>query len=106
MKLALSALAATLLAGPLAAQTTPAPAPVPAATPAASGKFTLDTPIETIVADSAGKAVLDKDIPGMTAHPLYETFKGMTLNALQPAAQGQITDAQMAAVRADLAAIK
>lgn len=111
MKLVISALAAALLATPLAAQTKPAPAPAPAATTVApvattGAKFTLDTPIETIAADPAGKAVLDKNIPGMTAHPLFDSFKSMTLTALQPASQGQITDAQVAAVKADLAAIK
>lgn len=102
MKLVISAVAAVLLAGPLAAQTASAPMPAPSSTPATGTKYTLDT----IAADPAGKAVLDKDIPGMTAHPLYDTFKAMTLNALQPASQGQITEAQVAAVKADLAAIK
>ena len=102
MKLVICALAAVLSAAPLVAQTVPAPPPAPST----SAKFTLDTPIETIVADPAGRAVLDKDLPGMSTHPMYETFKSMTLNALQPVSQGQITDAQMAAVQADLAAIK
>lgn len=111
-------LVAALVAAPLAAQTAPAPAtpPAPATTPIppstatgtamASSKFSLDTPIETIAADPAGKAVLDATFPGMTAHPMYDQFKGMSLTQLQPMSQGQITDAQIAKAKADLAAVK
>lgn len=105
MKLA-AALLIALTAVPALAQTaTPAPTPTPAATPAA-GKFTIDTPIATIAADPAGKAVLDADFPGMTAHPMYDSFKGMTLVQLQPVANGQITDEQIAKAKIDLAALK
>lgn len=111
----------TLTATPLLAQTAPAaptaavaPAtPVapaaPAATPAAgatmAGKFSLDTPIETIVADATGKAAIDANMPGMTAHPAFDQFKSMSLKQLQPLAQGQITDEQLAKVAVALAAI-
>lgn len=99
-----------MTAAPAFAQTAPAPAPAPApaatADAAAAGKFTLDTPIETIAADPAGKAVLDADFPGMLTHPAYEQFKGMSLNAVQPMSQGAITDAQMAKAKTDLAAVK
>ena len=104
MKLAFSALILAMTAVPAFAQTEPAPAP--AADAAATSKFTLDTPIETIAADPAGKAVLDADFPGMTSHPAYEQFKVMSLAAVQPLAQGQITDEQMAKAKTDLAAIK
>lgn len=97
---------------PVLAQTAPA-APTPntatpgAAAPAAMGaKFSLDTPIETLVADAAAKAVLDADIPGMTAHPAFDQFKSMSLKQLQPISQGQITDETLTKVAADLAAIK
>ena len=106
MKLAFSAMILAMTAAPAFAQTEPAPAPAPAADATATSKFTLDTPIETIAADPAGKAVLDADIPGMTSHPAYEQFKSMSLTAVQPLAQGQITDEQMAKAKADLAAIK
>ena len=105
MKLAFSALILAMTAVPAFAQTEPAPAPAPAAD-AVAAKFTLDTPIETIAADPAGKAVLDADFPGMTSHPAYEQFKVMSLAAVQPLAQGQITDEQMAKAKTDLAAIK
>lgn len=110
MKSVLIAAIAALTAAPLAAQTAPAPAaPAAAATPAApaaASKFTLDTPIETIAADPAGKTVLDTDLQNITAHPMYDQFKGMSLNQVQPMSQGALTDAALAKVKADLAAIK
>ena len=106
MKLVISALAATLLAAPLAAQTAKAPMPAPSPAPSTGTKYSLDTPIETIAADPAGKAVLDADFPGMTIHPMYDQFKAMSLAQLQPMSQGQITDAQVAKAKADLAAVK
>lgn len=102
-----------LTAAPLAAQTAPAPAPTPApaATPtgtaaASSAKFTLDTPIETIAADPKGKAVLDTDLQNITAHPMYDQFKQMSLAQVQPMSQGALTDAALAKVKVDLEAIK
>ena len=106
-------LAAALLVPAMASAQTatpaaPAAAPAPAApaAPAATAKFTLDTPIETIVADPAGKAVIEKDLPGTTAHPMYDQFKGMSLNEVAPMAADKITPAVLAKVSADLAAIK
>jgi len=102
MKFAALLLAA--VATPALAQT-PATAPTaPAAAPAA--KFTLDTPVETIAADPAGKAVLNADIPGLLVHPMYESFKGMGLLDLQGMSEGKLTDAMLAKTKADLAAIK
>ncbi len=97
-----------MIAAPVAAQTAAAPAPAaPAATAVATAaKFTLDTPIETIAADAAGKAALDADFPGMTSHPAYDQFKSLSLKALQPLAQGAITDEQLKKAEIDLAAIK
>jgi hypothetical protein len=92
--------AALAVTGAASAQMAPA-APAPAA-----GALTTDTPIETIVADPAGKAVLDKDAPGLTTHPMYEQFKSMSLKELAPMSQGKIDDAALAKINADLAAAK
>ena len=94
----------------LAAQTasataTPAPAPAPAAAVPAT-RLNLDTPIETIVADPKGKTVLDADVPGVTTHPSYEMFKGMSLNQLQSYAADKLTPAVLAKAGTDLAAIR
>jgi hypothetical protein len=100
MKLVL--IASGLLAvasAPLAAQTAPTPV-------AAAAKLTIDSPIEAIAADAAGKAVLDANFPGMTAHPAFEQFKAMSLKAVQPFSNGVITDEAIAKTTADLAALK
>lgn len=109
MKLLISAAALSIaLAAPAFAQNQsvqPAPA-APAAGATTAAKFNLDTPIETIVADPAGKAVLDADIPPLTSHPAFDQFKSMSLRALQPLSQGALTDELMKKVETDLAAIK
>jgi hypothetical protein len=103
MKLVVSAAAALALLAPgVLAQTAPAPA---TAAPAAA-KFNLDTPIEALVADPRAKAVLDADLPGTTTHPAYESFKSMSLRAVQPFSDGKLTDEMLKKVEADLAAIK
>ena len=110
---AFSAALLAMTAAPAFAQTTttataPAAAPAPAAdaSATATAKFTLDTPIEAIAADPAGKAVLDADFPGMLTHPAYDQFKGMSLAAVQPMSQGAITDEALAKAKVDLAAVK
>lgn len=103
MKFVVLGAAMVLSAVPLAAQTAPA-APAPSATPTA--KFTLDTPLEAIVADPAGKAIIDKDLPGTTTHSMYDQFKGMSLNQLAPMAADKLTPEALAKVQIDLAAVK
>jgi hypothetical protein len=80
-----------------------APVPTPAAVAA---PLTIDTPIETIAASPAGKAALEAAIPGITAHPAYDQFKGMSLVQVQPMSGGALTDEQIAKVKEGLAAIK
>jgi len=104
MKFIVPAAAVLALLAPGAfAQTAPAPAP---AAPAAAAKFSLDTPIETIVADPKAKAILDADLPGVSTHPSYDMFKGMSLRAVQPMSNGKLTDDMLKKVETDLAAIK
>lgn len=96
-------LAAAMMLPAVASAQTAAPV---AAAPATTAKFTLDTPIETIVADPAGKAVIDKDLPGTTTHPMYDQFKGMSLNQVAPMAADKLTPDVLTKVAADLAAVK
>ncbi len=113
-------LAATLLVASNAfAQNTSSPgmpsAQVPAAgdtavpprdrPPAPVGGFDADTPIETLVADPAAKAVLMKDMPHLLEHPDYESFKMMSLNELQPISKGTITDESLDRINKDLKAL-
>jgi hypothetical protein len=78
----------------------------PMATTAAA--LTIDTPIETLMADERAKAVLTANFAGqdLSQHPAYEQFKGLSLKALAPFSQGLITDEMLTKIAADLAAIK
>jgi hypothetical protein len=101
-----------MAAAPVVAQGTAAPAPAPAApapapaAPASDAKFNLDTPLQDIVADEKGKAVIEKHFPGMIALPEYEMFQAISLTQLQPYSNGKITDEMLAATAKDLAEIK
>jgi TonB family protein len=66
-------------------------------------KLTIDaTSIADLAANPKTKVILDKELPGLTAHPAFDQFKGMTLKALQPMSGGNLTDEQLAAVQAGL----
>lgn len=69
---------------------------------APSSRYTLDTPIEVIVADPQGAAVINKDIPKLLANPNYGVFKSMSLKMLASLSNGQLTDKQLAQIKADL----
>jgi hypothetical protein len=93
-------------ASPDAAPTdAPAADATPAATPASSGEFTLDTPISALIADPAAKAVLDKDLPGMSTDSNLPKFEDKSLRQLQPMTGGQLTDDLLKKTGDDLAAI-
>ncbi|MFA5990043.1 MAG: hypothetical protein WC803_10610 [Sphingomonas sp.] len=108
MKFIACAALSALLVSPALAQTAPSAAPAtPAAQPAgAVAKFNLETPIEAIAANEMAKAVLNANIPGITEHPAFDQFKALSLKALQPLAQGAITDDQLKKIEAELAALK
>jgi hypothetical protein len=98
-------LGAVLLVPTIAtAQTAPAAPAADAAKPAA--KFNLDTPIGELLANDAAKAVLDKELPGLTQLPQLEMIKGLGLKQLQPYSDGKLTDELLAKTEASLAAIK
>lgn len=70
---------------------------------AEAAALTIDTPIADLMADERAKAVVDKHIPGIEAHPAYEQIKGFSLPMVQPFSEGAITDEMLAAVAAGLA---
>jgi hypothetical protein len=90
--------------GVVLAQSAP-PLPPSPAEPTTAQALGLDTPIETLVATPAAKAVLDADIPGLTDHPMYGQFKRETLRSLAPKFGGAISDGDLAKVQAHLAAL-
>ncbi len=84
------------------------PAPAASATtdaPPAIVAFTLDTPIGQLIADPRAKAVLDKDLPGLSGDANLAKFQSMSLRQFQPMTGGQMSDALLAKTGADLAAI-
>ncbi len=105
----LAAAGLVFLAG-CASHPMPAPRPAPAplgrpAAPAPRGPLSVNSSIEAICATPAGKAVLDRDLPGLTTRPEFPMFKAMTLKQIEPMSKGHITDAVLAKVQADLAAV-
>lgn len=94
---------ATLAAVPAFAQDTAAPAATPA--PAAGGAMTVDkTPIGTLWANPAAKAVLLKELPPI--EQFIDQIKDMTLSQVAPMSQGAIDDAKLKTIQAELDAIK
>ena len=89
-----------------AAVTAPAVAEDSAATTATVAAFTVDTPIETLMADERAKAVVAKHLPGIDQHPAYDQFKTLSLKAVAPFSQGMISEDVLGKIEADLAAIK
>ena|SRR5260221_8659517 len=70
-----------------------------------SAGYTLETPIEVIVANPRGEAVINKYIPKLLTNPNYGAFKGMSLKTLAMFSRGQLTDEKLALVKADLGAL-
>ena len=81
------------------------PFPAQAGPAETSTALSLDTPIERIAADPAGKAVLDKDIPGLLTNPNYPMIKGMNLKTVAALSSGKLDDQTLAETKADLAAL-
>ena len=44
--------------------------------------FSLKTPIAKIIASPAGRAVIDAEMPGFFAHPMFEQFKLKSIDEL------------------------
>lgn len=75
------------------------------ASPASTG-WSADTPVETLAADPAARAILEKDVPMLLKHPSYQTIKSLNLRQIQPYSAGALTDAMIAAADRDLKALK
>ena len=79
-----------------------APTPVPAPKPAKPHVFTLNTPVERIAADPRGKAVLDRDVPGLMANKNYPMFDEMSLSEIALVSGGKLTRSKLELVKSDL----
>lgn len=67
--------------------------------------FTRDTPVEKIAADPGGKAVLDRDIPGLLTDAQYPMFKSMSLHQLQVMSGGELSAETVDKAETDLKAL-
>jgi hypothetical protein len=65
--------------------------------------FTVHTPIDRIAANERGKAVLDRDVPGVMNNPHYELFCAMSLSQLASLSGGKLTKEKLDQVNEDLA---
>lgn len=108
-KLVLLAATAAIIAaaGAVQAQTSLPPAHAPSTQTAPQARYSVDTtPLETLEADPAAKALVIRHIGPIFEHSAYAMIKTMSLKAIQPYSQGAITDEKLAALQAELAALK
>lgn len=99
--LALVALGPAVLLGCVAKDpvTTVAAHP-PKAQPAA---YSLNTPLDRIAADKRGKAILERDLPGLMASRSYVLFDDMSLSQIATMSGGRLSQTKLDMVEADLA---
>jgi hypothetical protein len=64
--------------------------------------FTLDTPVERIAADPDGKAILERDIPGVMASKEYPMFDDMSLTQIALMSGGRLSQSKLDLVQTDL----
>jgi hypothetical protein len=67
--------------------------------------FTLDTTLGELLNDPQAKAVLDKQLPGISTNPMVAMAKGMSLNmilSMPQAAQLGLTKEKVNAILAEI----
>jgi hypothetical protein len=74
-------------------------------TQAGTTSYGQDTPLETLAADPAAVAVLNKDLPGLLSDAQYPIFKRMSLKTLQEASGGDLSKDDVNKTVADLQAL-
>lgn len=72
---------------------------------AAPAAFTVATPLDRIAADQRGRAVLERDVPGVMHNSHYALFSCMSLSQLASLSGGRLSTEKLAQVNEDLAAI-
>lgn len=78
----------------------------PAATTAKAAHYsTSSTEIGTLLDDPAAKALIEKNIPGMTTNDQIDMARGMTLKDIQQYSPDSITDKVLANLDAEFAKI-
>ena len=77
-----------------------------AAPDAPAPRFTLDTAVGELLADYRSKAVLDRDLPGLSVDKNLDKFKALSLNRLAPLSGGRLTPELLDKVGKHLRAIE
>lgn len=96
--------AAALATGTLAGVTAPAHA-TDVVVVSVRADPTIDSPIKDLLADPDTAAILEKHLPGIGDHPALPQFEDMTLAEVAPYSGGEVTDAIIAAIDADIKAL-
>jgi hypothetical protein len=81
------------------------PAFLLAATAAWAGSYDLNTPIQTLAAQPAAAAVINKDIPGLLTNENYGVFKVMSLKQVGVLSGGKLDKQTLAQTESDLRAL-
>lgn len=95
LALAALAVACPAVAAPATAEQAPAKAPYSVET----------TPLGVLIDNAETKAILDREIPGLTTHSNIAAAREMTLRFVQPYAADLLTDERLAKVEAALKAL-
>jgi hypothetical protein len=64
--------------------------------------YTLNTPVERIAADPAGRAVLNQDLPGLITNPNDIMIEEMSLAQIASISNGRLSRSLLDKVQADL----
>lgn len=67
--------------------------------------FSLDTPIEALVASRRARRVLDKEMPGLSSDKNLPKFSKLSLRQLAPLSGGRVTPELLEKVRVGLAGL-
>ena len=68
-------------------------------------RVSIDMPVAGLCARPAARAVVERDLPGLTSRPEYMFFKHMSLRQLQEASGGRMSLAELQQVSDDLGAL-
>ena len=98
------------LAAPAEVPAAPSPdtaaPPAPAAADARKARFSIDTPIVRLLENYRAKAVLDREMPGLSVDKNLAKFQALSLRKLAPASGGRLTPDLLDKVGRQLEAIE
>lgn len=92
-----------LIAIPLLLAAAPAMAQTAAAPAATAAALNTNLPLETLMANPAGRTAVLKAFPNLDQNPMYETLKSKSLREIAPMAGGTIPDEKLDEIDAELA---